>query len=70
MFFMGKTADLIDRCPKDSLQLVQKESKSQKVFVEEASYLQSSVSKYFSGKLGGRKKCDRKRCTSLLKLPL
>ena len=60
---MGKTADLtvVQKTLIDSLH---KEGKPQKIIAERAGCSQSAVSKHIHGKLTGRKKCGRKRCTS------
>ncbi|XP_073501769.1 uncharacterized protein [Phyllobates terribilis] len=60
---MGKTADLTD-VQKAVIDTLHKEGKSQKVIAKEAGCSQSAVSKYINGRLSGRKKCGRKKCTS------
>ena len=60
---MGKTAysTVVQEMIIDTLH---KEDKTQKVIAKEAGCSQSAVSKHINGKLNGRKKCGRKRCTS------
>ena len=60
---MGKTADLTV-VQKTIIDTMHKEGKTQKVIAKEAGCSQSAVSKHINGKLNGRKKCGRKRCTS------
>lgn len=60
---MGKTADLTV-AQKKIIDSLHKEGKPQKVIAKKAGCSQSSVSKHITGKLTGREKCGRKRCTS------
>ena len=60
---MGKTADLTV-VQKTIIDTLHKKSKTQKVIAKEAGCSQSAVSKHINGKLNGRKKMCRKRCTS------
>ncbi|CAJ0961194.1 unnamed protein product [Ranitomeya imitator] len=61
---MGKTANLTD-VQKAVIDTLHKEGKPQKVVIaKEAGCSQSAVSKHINGKLSGRQKCGRKRCTS------
>lgn len=60
---MGKTADLTV-VQKTLIDTLHKEGKPQKVIAERAGCSQSAVSKHIHGKLTGREKCGRKRCTS------
>ncbi len=57
---MGKTADLTV-VQKTIIDTLHKESKPQTFITKEA---QSAVSKHVNRKLSGRKKCERKRCTT------
>src|SRR4029434_6199989 len=59
---MGKTADL-SIVQKTIIDTMHKEE-TQKVIAKKAGCSQSAVSKHINGKLNGRKKCGRKRCTS------
>ena len=49
---------------KTTIDSLHKEGKKQKVITKEAGCSQSAVYKNMNGKLNGRKKCGRKRCTS------
>uniref|UniRef100_A0AAY5KDZ4 Transposase Tc1-like domain-containing protein n=1 Tax=Esox lucius TaxID=8010 RepID=A0AAY5KDZ4_ESOLU len=60
---MGKTADLTV-VQKTLIDTLHEEGKPQKVIAERAGCSQSAVSKHIHGKLTGREKCGRKRCTS------
>src|SRR4029434_4057574 len=60
---MGKTADLTV-VQKTIIDTMHKEGKTQNVIAKEAGCSQSAVSKHINGKMNGRKKCGRKRCTS------
>uniref|UniRef100_A0A8C1Z7L4 Tc1-like transposase DDE domain-containing protein n=1 Tax=Cyprinus carpio TaxID=7962 RepID=A0A8C1Z7L4_CYPCA len=60
---MGKTADLIV-VQKTTIDTLQKEGKAQKIIAKEAGCSQSSVSKHINRDVKGRKRCDRKKCTS------
>ncbi len=60
---MGKTADLTV-VQKTIIDTLHKESKPQTFIAKEAGCSQSAVSKHVNGKLSGRKKCGRKRCTT------
>src|SRR4029434_537889 len=60
---MGKTADLTV-VQKTIIDTLHKEGRTHKVIAKEAGCSQSAVSKHINGKLNGRKKCGRKRCTS------
>ena len=60
---MGKTADLTV-VQKTIIDTMHKEGKTQKVIAKEVGCSQSAVSKHINGKMNGRKKCGRKRCTS------
>ena len=59
---MGKTTDLTV-VQKTIIDTLHKEE-TQKVIAKEAGCSQSAVSKHINGKMNGRKKCGRKRCTS------
>ncbi|KAM9488957.1 uncharacterized protein Hap1MRO34_005782 isoform 1-T3 [Clarias gariepinus] len=60
---MGKTADLtVDQ--KTIIDTLHKEGKPQKYIAKKACCSQSAVSKHIRGKMTGREKCGRKRCTS------
>ncbi len=60
---MGKTANLtvVQNTIIDTLH---KEGKPQTFIAKEADCSQSAVSKHVNRKLSGRKKCERKRCTT------
>uniref|UniRef100_A0A670KI36 Transposase Tc1-like domain-containing protein n=1 Tax=Podarcis muralis TaxID=64176 RepID=A0A670KI36_PODMU len=60
---MGKAADLTV-VQKAIIETLHKEGKPQKVIAEEVGCSQSAVSKHINGKLCGRGKCGRKKCTS------
>ncbi|KAK3550107.1 hypothetical protein QTP86_020666 [Hemibagrus guttatus] len=60
---MGKTDDLT-AVQKTIIDTLYKESKPQTFIAKEAGCSQSAVSKHVNGKLSGRKKCGRKRCTT------
>ncbi len=60
---MGKTADLTV-VQKTTIDTLLKEGKTQKVIAKEAGCSQSSVSKHSNREAKGRKRCDRKKCTS------
>ena len=60
---MGKTADLTV-VQKTTIDTLHKEGKTQKVIAKEAGCSQSSVSKHINREAKGRKRCDRKKCTS------
>uniref|UniRef100_A0A9J8DBB1 Transposase Tc1-like domain-containing protein n=1 Tax=Cyprinus carpio carpio TaxID=630221 RepID=A0A9J8DBB1_CYPCA len=60
---MGKTADLTV-VQKMTIDTLHKEGKTQKVIAKEAGCSQSSVSKHINREAKGRKRCDRKKCTS------
>ncbi len=60
---MGKTADLTV-VQKTIIDTLHKEGKPQTFIAKEAGCSQSAVSKRVNGKLSGRKKCGRKRCTT------
>ncbi len=60
---MGKTADL-KVVQKATIDILHKESKTQKVIAKEAGCSQSSVSKHINREAKGRKICGRKKCTS------
>ncbi len=60
---MGKTADLTV-VQKTTIDTLLKEDKTQKVIAKEAGCSQSSVSKHSNREAKGRKRCDRKKCTS------
>ncbi|KAM9488445.1 uncharacterized protein Hap1MRO34_005380 [Clarias gariepinus] len=60
---MGKTADLTSN-QKTIIDTLHKEGKPQKVIAIKACCSQSAVSRHIRGKMTGREKCGRKRCTS------
>ncbi len=60
---MGKTADLTV-VQKTIIDTLHKEGKPQTFIAKEAGCSQSAVSKHVNRKLSGRKKCERKRCTT------
>ncbi len=60
---MGKTADLTV-VQKTIIDTLHKEGKPQTFIAKKAGCSQSAVSKHVNGKLSGRKKCGRKRCTT------
>ncbi len=60
---MGKTADLTI-IQKTSIDTLHKEGKPQSLITKEAGCSQSAVFKHVNRKLSGRKKCERKRCTT------
>ncbi len=60
---MGKTADLTV-VQKTIIDTLHKEGKPQTFIGKEAGCSQSAVSKHVNRKLNGRKKCERKRCTT------
>ncbi len=60
---MGKTADLTV-VQKTIIDTLHKEGKPQTFIAKEAGCSQSAVSKHVNRKLSGRKKCQRKRCTT------
>ncbi len=60
---MGKTADLTV-VQKTIIDTLLKEVKPQTFIAKEAGCSQSAVSKHVNRKLSGRKKCERKRCTT------
>uniref|UniRef100_A0A9J7Y5R3 Transposase Tc1-like domain-containing protein n=1 Tax=Cyprinus carpio carpio TaxID=630221 RepID=A0A9J7Y5R3_CYPCA len=59
----GKTAELTV-VQKTTIDTLHKEGKTQKVIAKEAGCSQSSVSKHINREAKGRKRCDRKKCTS------
>ncbi len=61
---MGKTADLTV-VQKTTIDTLHKEGKTQKVIAKEAGCSQSSVSKHINREAKGRKRCGRKKCTSI-----
>ncbi len=61
---MGKTADLTV-AQKTIIDTLHKEGKPQTFIAKEAGCSQSAVSKHVNRKLSGRKKCERKRCTTI-----
>ncbi len=61
---MGKTADLTV-VQKTIIDTLHKEGKPQTFIAKEAGCSQSAVSKHVNRKLSGRKKCWRKRCTTI-----
>ncbi len=60
---MGKTADLTV-VQKTIIDTLQKEGKPQTFIAKEAGCSKSDISKHVNRKLSGRKKCERKRCTT------
>ncbi len=60
---MEKTADLTV-VQKTIIDTLHKEGKPQTFITKEAGCSQSAVSKHVNRKLSGRKKCERKRCTT------
>ncbi len=60
---MGKTADLTV-VQKTIIDTLHKEGKPQTFIAKEAGCSQSAVSKHVNRMLSGRKKCERKRCTT------
>ncbi|XP_008293500.1 uncharacterized protein rbis [Stegastes partitus] len=60
---MGRAPDLSE-AQKDIIDTLHKEGRPHKFIAEKAGCSQSSVSKHINGKLSGRDKCGRKRCTS------
>ncbi len=60
---MGKTADLTV-VQKTIIDILHMEGKPQTFIAKEAGCSQSAVSKHVNRKLSGRKKCERKRCTT------
>ncbi len=60
---MGKAADLTV-VQKTIIDTLHKEGKPQTFIAKEAGFSQSAVSKHVNRKLSGRKKCERKRCTT------
>ncbi len=60
---MGKTADLTV-VQKTIIDTLHKEGKPQTFISKEAGCSQSAGSKHVNRKLSGRKKCERKRCTT------
>ncbi len=60
---MGKTADLTV-VQKTIIDTLHKEGKPQTFITKDAGCSQSAVSKRVNRKLSGRKKCERKRCTT------
>ncbi len=60
---MGKTTDLTV-VQKTIIDTLHKEGKLQTFIAKEASCSQSAVSKHVNRNLSGRKKCERKRCTT------
>ncbi len=60
---MGKTADLTV-VQKTIIDTLHKEGTPQTFIAKEAGCSRSAVSRHVNGKLSGRKKCGRKRCTT------
>ncbi len=60
---MGKTADLTV-VQKTIIDTLHKEGKPQTFIAKEAGCSQSAVSNHVNRKLSGRKKCEKKRCTT------
>ncbi|XP_023127019.1 uncharacterized protein rbis [Amphiprion ocellaris] len=60
---MGRAADLTAD-QKKIIETLHKEGQPHRVISKEAGCSQSSVSKHINGKLSGREKCGRKRCTT------
>ncbi len=60
---MGKTADLTV-VQKTIIDTLHKEGKPQTLIAKEAGYSQIAVSKHVNRKLSGKKKRERKRCTT------
>ncbi len=60
---MGKTADLTV-VQKTIIDTLHREGKLQTFIAKEAGCSQSAVSKHVNRRLSGRKKCERKRCTT------
>ncbi len=60
---MGKTADLTV-VQKTIIDTLHKEGKPQTLIAKEAGYSQIAVFKHVNRKLSGKKKCERKRCTT------
>ncbi len=61
---MGETADLTV-VKKTIIDTLHKEGKPQTFIAKEAGCSQSAVSKHVNRKLSGRKKCGKKRCTTI-----